>query len=157
EILVVVRRGTEPPQDIDDLAGLSVMVLEGSSYEEPLAAAADPNLAWEVRSDVGIEDLLQAVSDGAIDATLVDSSIFRINRSFYPQLDVAFTVPGAVPHAWAFPPGPDDSLAQKARTFFVQARADGRLSGILDRFYVDVERLGQFDMYHFLERVRDRL
>ncbi len=159
EILAVVRRGGPQPRDMEDLAGLDIMVLAGSSYEEALedAGVSVPDLAWEVRSDVGIEDLLQAVSDGAVDVTLVDSNILRINRSFYPQLEVAFTLPGKVPHAWAFPPGPDDSLAQEARAFFMQAREEGLLAELLDRFYVDVERLGQFDMYHFLERVRDRL
>ncbi|MEJ8567610.1 membrane-bound lytic murein transglycosylase MltF [Elongatibacter sediminis] len=159
EILAVTRRRGANIGSLADLAGRSVMVIGGSSYEEALQQAREqvPGLTWEARDDVGIEDLLQAVSDGAVDATLIDSTIFRINRSFYPRLRIAFTLPGSVPHAWAFAPGPDDSLAQKARAFFLQVREDGRLAEVLDRFYVDVERLGQFDMFHFLERVRDRL
>lgn len=159
EILAVTRRGGPQPNGLDELAGLKVMVLAGSSYQEALqdARAANPELRWEVRSDVGIEDLLLAVADGAVDVTLVDSNIFAINRSFYPRLRVAFALPGAVPHAWAFAPGSDDTLAQKARAFFVQARANGLLEAIMKRFYTDIERLGHFDMFHFLQRVRDRL
>jgi membrane-bound lytic murein transglycosylase F len=159
EILAVVRRGGPKPTDMAALPGLKVMVLAGSSSEEALEAvrATVPELRWEPRSDVGIEDLLLAVSDGAIDVTLVDSNIYRFNRTFYPRLEVAFTLPGTVPHAWAFPPGPDDSLVEQARAFFLQAQADGRLAALLERFYVEVERLGRFDMFHFLERVRNRL
>ncbi len=159
EILAVTRRDDRQPESLAGLAGLNVMVLAGSSYEEALedAAGTTPGLDWEARSDVGIEDLLLAVSDGAIDVTLVDSNIFSINRSFYPRLDTAFTLPGTIPHAWAFRPGADDSLAQKARTFFLQSRLNGSLDAVMEHFYVESERLNQFDMFHFLERVRDRL
>lgn len=159
EILAVVRRDGPRPASLADLAGLRVMVLAGSSYEDALESAAGdlPVPGWEPRADVGIEDLLLAVSDGVADATLIDSNIYRINRPFYPKLEIAFRLPGTVPHAWAFPPGPDDSLVQKARAFFFQAEADGRLNALVDHFYADVARLEPFDMLHFLERVRDRL
>ena len=159
EILVITRAGEAAPEEIGDLADLDVMVVAGSGYEEALAAAREsvPNLRWEARPDVGIEELLLAVADGAIDATLVDSSIFRINRSFYPRLEVAFTMPGTLPHAWAFAPGPDDSLAAASRAFFLQAGEDGTVAAIFERYYTDSDRLGQFDMFHFLERIRERL
>ena len=68
------------------MAGLKIMVIAGSSYEEALQRAkADlPGLEWESRSDVGMEELLLAVSDGAIDATLVDSTIYSVNGHYYP-------------------------------------------------------------------------
>ena len=52
------------------------MVIADSSYEESLALARIdvPELEWEPRSDVGMEELLLAVSDGAIDATLVEAA-----------------------------------------------------------------------------------
>lgn len=159
EILVVTRPGEPAPQGIADLAGLELAVVAGSGFEETLQSAGEnlPGLRWEARTDAGVEDLLLAVADGAIDATLVDSSMFRINRSFYPRLQVAFTLPASMPRAWAFAPGPDDSLVQEARSFFLQARQEGRVAAIFERYYTDSDKLGQFDLFHFLERVRDRL
>ena len=156
---VIYRRGQPRPQDLADLQNLKTMVIAGSSYEEALHEAKKryPELEWESRSDVGIEDLLLAVSDGAIDTTLVDSSIYRLNSNFYPRAATAFSLPGTLPHAWAFPPGPDDSLVQKARTFMRQARNSGRLQAINDAFHAPRQSLNRSGMFQFLEQVRQRL
>ena len=83
-VLVVYRRGMERPREVVDLVGLNIMVIAGTSYETLLEEARQevPGLVWEARSDVGMEDLLLALSDGAIDVTLVDSSIFTLNSFF---------------------------------------------------------------------------
>ena len=115
------------------------MVIAGSSYEEALAEAKKtqyPELEWESRGDVGIEDLLLAVSDGAIDTTLIDSNIYSLNSHFYPRAATAFSLPGTLPHAWAFSarvrmtawckrPGP--SCCRPGN--------QGRLQAITDAFY----------------------
>ena len=94
--MVVYRRGQRRPRGMEDLLGLKIMVIAGSSYEEALKAARRdlPELEWEPRSDVGMESLLLAVSDGAIDATLVDSNIYNLNGHNYPRVAVAFTLDG---------------------------------------------------------------
>ncbi len=157
--VVIYRRGQPRPQALADLQGLKTMVIAGSSYEEALKEANRqyPALAWESRSDVGIEDLLLAVSDGVIDATLVDSSIYQLQAHFYPRAATAFSLPGTLPHAWAFPPGPDDSLVQKAGAFMRQARDSGRLQAIKDHFKQSRESLNRSSMFQFLQQVRDRL
>ncbi len=94
QILVIRRRGDSQINDVGDLVGRNVMVIAGSSYEETLESARKevPGLKWESRDDVGIEDLLLAVADQAIDATLVDSNIFAINEDYYPRIEAAFTI-----------------------------------------------------------------
>ncbi len=157
--LVIYRRGQPRPQVLADLQALKTMVIAGSSYEEALLEAKRqyPELEWESRSDVGIEDLLLAVSDGVIDITLVDSSIYQQNSNYYPRAATAFSLPGTVPHAWAFPPGSDDSLVQSARAFMRQARETGRLQAINDRFRAPRQSLDRTGMFQFLEQVRERL
>jgi membrane-bound lytic murein transglycosylase F len=157
--VVVYRRGEKRPAGLSDMIGGKTMVITGSSYEEALLEAQStlPELEWEPRSDVGIEDLLLAVSDGAIDYTLVDSSIFDLNVHFYPGVALAFELPGTVPHAWAFPGGSDDSLAQKARTFMLQAHNRGRLEDISNAFFADQDKVDRVGMFQFLQQVRDRL
>ena len=158
-IVAVYRRGQKRPRSLEDLAGLRIMVLAGSSYEEMLREASKtlPGLDWEARSDVGLEELLLAVSDGAIDATLVDSTIFDLNGHFYPRIAAGFELPGALPHAWAFPPGPDDSLVQKARTFMRQFQDSGRLDSLQEAFYSTGDRMERVGMIPFLRQVRERL
>jgi len=157
--VVVYRRGKKRPASIADLVGLEVMVIAGSSYEETLRAARveHPELNWETRDDVGMEELLLAVADGAIDATLVDSNIFSLNGHYYPRIATAFTLPGTLPHAWAFPPGSDDSLLQKARTFLRQARHNGRLAALYEAYYSIDDRMDRVGMSQFMRQVRERL
>ncbi|MDT8319697.1 MAG: membrane-bound lytic murein transglycosylase MltF [Xanthomonadales bacterium] len=157
--VALYRRGQPKPRSMEDLVGRKLMVLAGTSYEEQLRAAQSelPDLEWEPRSDVGIEDLLLAISDGAIDTTLVDSNIYSLNRSFYPSVAVGFTLEETLSHAWAFPPGDDDSLVQKARVFLRQAKRSGQLQALHEAFYAPRERLDRVGMFQFMEQVRERL
>ena len=157
--LVIYRRGQPRPHALADLQNLKTMVIAGSSYEEALLEAKRqyPELEWESRSDVGIEELLLAVSDGVIDITLVDSSIYQQHSNYYPRAATAFSLPGTVPHAWAFPPGSDDSLVQTAKAFMRQAMDSGRLQAINDRFRAPRQSLDRTGMFQFLEQVRKRL
>ena len=156
--LIVYRRGQPRPRNFGDLVGLKVMVIANSSYEEALQLAKfdHPGLEWEPRSDIGMEELLLAVADGAIDTTLIDSSIYSLNEHFYPRVGTAFTLPGTLPHAWAFPPGPDRSLVEKAGEFMQQVKEDGRLSVLLDTFYHS-GRMDRVGMHQFMGQVRNRL
>jgi membrane-bound lytic murein transglycosylase F len=157
--VAVYRQGRKRPRSLADLAGMKLMVIAGSSYEELLRDAQrdHPQLQWETRNDVGMEELLLAVADGAVDATLVDSNIFSLSGHFYPRIAVAFTLPGTLPHAWAFAPGSDDSLLQKARTFLRQAKHSGRLAALHEAFYAPTDRLDRVGMTQFMRQVRERL
>jgi membrane-bound lytic murein transglycosylase F len=157
--LVVYRRGQSRPESLEDLAGRKIMVIAGSSYEEALKEAVKtiPDLEWEARSDVGMESLLLAVADGAIDATLLDSNIYKLNGHYYPRIAVGFSLPGTLPLSWAFPQGPDDSLLNEAYAFMQQTVDSGRLQEIQNAFYLPENRLDRVGMFQFLQQVRDRL
>ena len=146
--LVVYRNGATRPRDLFDLVGQRVAVIAGSSYEAQLEEASKslPGLQWSAQTNAGIEDLLIAIAEGELDATLVDSSIFRINSQFYPRVRAGFTLPGAQQHAWAFLPGNDDSLVQKARSFFRLTRENGTLALILGQYEDDNHRLDRVGM-----------
>jgi membrane-bound lytic murein transglycosylase F len=157
--LVISRHGKKQPKNLAGLVGRKIMVVDGSSHVEALQQAQleYPALQWETRADVGIESLLLAIADKAIDVTLVDSSVFELHKAFYPRLEVAFSLPGTVPHAWAFPPGRDLSLVDSANVFMQQAKNSGLLADIMQQFYEAIANHEPFDMVHFLQRLRDRL
>ena len=157
--VVVYRRGKPRPGDISDLLGKRVAVIAGSSYETQLEKAREtlPDLQWSARNDVGIEDLLIAIAEGELDATLVDSNIFKINQRFYPRMQAGFTMPGSQAHAWAFLPGDDDSLVQKARSFLRLTRENGQLALLQNRYEESNNELDRVGMFQFMKQVRDRL
>jgi membrane-bound lytic murein transglycosylase F len=158
-IEVVYRRGQTRPRSLEDLAGQRLAVIAGSSYEEALetAAASIDGLEWTSVTLGGIEDLLLAVAQDELDATLVDSSIFEISRSYYPRLDAAFDLDQPQPHAWAFERDDDDSLAHKAEQFLSLAETNGELAAIQQKFRHQSHQLDQVGMYQFLKQVRARL
>lgn len=157
--IVVYRRGKTRPHSLPDLLGLRLAVIADSSYEELLQKAQQvlPDLQWTSAKTMGMEDLLLAVTDGELDATLVDSNIFSINSQFYPRLQVGFTLADNQPQAWAFLPGDDDSLLQKARSFFKLMRENGRLAAIQSSYYAQDNELDRVGMFQFMQQVRNRL
>ena len=157
--LVLYKRGQKRPRSYADLVGLKIMVIAGSSYEETLELVQYDlaDLEWEPRSDVGMEELLLAVSDGAIDATLSDSTIYGLNSHYYPRVAIAFTLPGTLPHAWAFPGGEDRSLVIEAEQFLDRMKEDGSLAALLDSFYTAGKRMDRVGMHQFMRQVRKRL
>jgi membrane-bound lytic murein transglycosylase F len=158
-ILVLYRRGQARPRRFADLVGLKLMVIADSSYEETLDLARMdlPELSWEPRDDVGMEELLLAVSDGAIDATLVDSTIYELNGHFYPRVSVGFELPGLSGQAWAFPGGEDRSLAEAAQRYFRELEESGSLQPLLDAFYGAEARMDRVGMHTFTRQLRRRL
>jgi membrane-bound lytic murein transglycosylase F len=157
--LVVFRRDLPRPRSIQDLVGLNMAVIGSSSYDDLLMdhASTLPQLQWEAREGVGMEDLLLAIDHGELDATLVDASIFSINRQFYPSVVGAFELQGKQPQAWAFVRDDDDSLSQQAEQFLHEYRSDGRLAALRERFYTNQDRLDYVGMFHFMHKVRERL
>jgi membrane-bound lytic murein transglycosylase F len=156
---VVYRRGKIRPHSLADLVGKKVAVIAGSSYEEILKAAAleIEGLKWESIQDAGMEDLLLAISEGEIDATLVDSNILGINKQFYPGVNKAFALEETQAQAWAFRKTEDESLVQQAQAFIAIASENGSLAALQDRYFNRTDDLNQVGMFHFLKQVRNRL
>lgn len=157
--VVVYRRGSARPKELSDLVGKRIAVIAGSSYEDQLSKAREslPDLQWTTATKGGIEELLIAVAEDELDATLVDSNIFKINSQFYPRVRVGFTLPDSQPHAWAFMHGDDDSLVNKARSFFRLTRENGTLALILGQYENKNQQLDRVGMFQFMKQVRERL
>jgi len=159
ETVVVYKRGRNRPRELADLVGLNLAVIAGSSYESLLEKAREslPELQWTAEHSAGMEDLLLAVADGKLDATLVDSNIFQINSQFYPRLRQGFMLADHQHQAWAFRKGPDDTLVAKARAFFKVIESNGKLLAIQNRYNETGNSLDRVGMFQFMKQVRNRL
>lgn len=157
--IVVYKRGKTRPRKLPDLLGIRLSVIAGSSYEGLLEKAQEvlPDLHWTAEKAMGMEGLLLAIADGELDATLVDSNIFNINSQFYPGLKAGFTIADNQPQAWAFLPGDDDSLVQKARSFFRLINENGELVALQNRYKDNGNELDRVGMFQFMKQVRNRL
>ena len=157
--IVIYKRGKFRPRKLPDLLGMRLSVIAGSSYEDLLIKAQKilPELQWTSEKVMGMEGLLLAITDNELDATLVDSNIFKINSQFYPGLKTGFTLAEKQQQAWAFLPGNDDSLVQKSRSFFKLIKDNGRLAEIQNRYDENGNELDRIGMFQFMKQVRSRL
>ncbi|MFC1701945.1 membrane-bound lytic murein transglycosylase MltF [Pseudomonadota bacterium] len=157
--IVVYKRGNTRPRKLSDLIEMRLSVIAGSSYEDLLVSAQKdlPELQWTAEKTRGMEGLLLAIADGELDATLVDANIFKINSQFYPGLKTGFSLADHQHQAWAFLPGDDDSLVEKARSFFKLINENGRLAAIQNRYDENGNDLDRVGMFQFMKQVRNRL
>ena len=156
---LIYRRGTGKPQSLTDLQDSEIVVMAGSSHAETMRALEQdlPLLEWREDPEAESADLLTALADGDLDYTVADSTDFNINRHFHPELRIALDLEVADSIAWAFAPGSDDSLIQKANQYLAKIRRNGELTRILDRYYGHNEDFDYVGTRSFIRHYETRL
>lgn len=153
---VVYRTKHAKPTGVKDLVGLHLGVLTGSHHAERLAELRKqyPGLSWSEFDAESPDDLLRRVSEGSLDAAIVDSDSIQLSRYFYPDVDVAFDLNGPEGLAWAFPFAGDDYVYKAANKFFARIQKDGTLKRLIERYYGNASQLARVDANAFLEKVQ---
>lgn len=155
---VVCRRDNVQPEDLNELVGLDLEVIDDSSYSERLQSMKDdqyPNLEWSEAENVGTESLLRKVWQRDIHCTIADSNIVDINRRYFPELITPINLGRAQELAWAMPPG-SDRLQKAARTWFREFRESGRLEALQERYYGFFEIFDYVDIRTYIRRIDGR-
>ena len=106
QVLVQPKKSTdEKITDVTQLVGKEVYVEENSKYHQRLMNL-DNELGGGIvikpidRDTLIAEDLIAMVSDGEIPLTVVDSDIARINKTYYPDIDVSTEISFPQRAAW---------------------------------------------------------
>ena len=132
-------QGQAPITDVTELVGREVYVEKDSKYLRRLNNLNDELgggiIIHEVDGDTLItEDLIEMVSDGKIPLTVVDSDIARLNRTYYPALDIDLPVSFAQRASWAV--APDKTwLADSINNWFAQASPQETNKELLKQFF----------------------
>ncbi len=108
--VLVQPRSSDRVTDVTQLVGRDIYVEEGSKYHQRLINLNNElgggiNIHTVDRDTLITEDLIDMVAGGEIPLTVVDSDIARINKTYYPKLDI--TMPLSFPQrsSWAVSPG----------------------------------------------------
>lgn len=154
---VVCRRDRVQPEAVEDLIGLDLRVIAGSSYAERLAVLKEeyPQLSWREIDDADTEALLREVWESKFDCTVADSTIVDINRRYFPELIAPFNLSREQPLAWALPAGAGD-LEKAVNRWLRDFEADGRLAVLLERYYGFFEAFDYVDVSVYLRRIEKR-
>ncbi len=155
---VIYRLGNSRPASAQELIGRQIEVPAGTSYVERLNELKQeyPELKW-TEVDKDSEQLLQAVWEGLLEISIADSNVVAINRQYFPELQVAFTIQKSEPLAWAFPLSEDNSLYEAAAKYLEKQRASGQLAQLIDRYYGPASQSNFINISVYKVRVRNRL
>lgn len=156
---VVCRRNNGPiPKNTADLVGKKVIVIDNSSYLETLNALKQTNqqLEWETALQGNTEQLLEMVWKKVIDCTVADSTIVNINRRYYPELVVAFSLDEPQPISWVLSANALD-LKKNLVSWFEEFSQSGELAVWQERYYGHVEIFDYVDTRKYIRRIKERL
>jgi membrane-bound lytic murein transglycosylase F len=107
--VLVQPRSANRISDVTQLVGQDVYVEKNSKYQQRLQNLNDElgggiKIHAVDRDTLITEDLLEMVSKGDIPLTVVDSDIARLNKTYYPQLDITLELSFKQRSQWAVAP-----------------------------------------------------
>jgi membrane-bound lytic murein transglycosylase F len=155
---VVFKQGKKRPRELKDLSG-TLMVTANSSHVENLKILQKSYsyLTWLETGDLDAEELLLQVLDEKVDYTIIDSNILAINRRYYPEISIAFTIKQAEPLAWVVNKTGDDSIFASLIEFFGVVHHNGTLLALNDKYYGHVEDFDYVDTRLFIKAIATEL
>ncbi len=145
-------------RSLEDLAGKTVHVRRGTSYEERLHELAESGLDVNVilHEDTPTEELISMVADREIEVTIADSNIALLNRRYYPDIRIAFPIEEPESLGWAVRKG-DSRLLEEINRFLDKIKGSGLLARIYNKYYANVEIFDYIDLKKFHKRIETRL
>ncbi|MGD8845389.1 MAG: membrane-bound lytic murein transglycosylase MltF [Desulfobacteraceae bacterium] len=158
EQLVVGRRGGFSPKDISDLAGSAIWMTGSSHRAETLnAIKADyGEVPWNILSDYSSEELLQMVWNQSLPLTMVESHTLAMNRRYYPELVIHFTLGTSKKLAWAMNPH-SRRLQREVTQWFAKTKTQDFITGLTDYYFSHLEKFDYVDLVRFRQRIQNRL
>ena len=157
---VVYRSGgAKRPRKTSDLPNRAIMVTAGSSHVERLQKlkTKHPQIKWQESVSETPENLLVRVWEKNLDLTVADSNIVSVVRQFYPDLQIAFSLPPDDKLAWMFTHSNDKSLVAAANKFLKDFKKSGELNRLLDRYYGPSSQFNYVNSKKFLQRIDELL
>ena len=133
---LVYRHGAIRPNSLAEIGNGDLEIAANSSHAKTLRAARDalPGLAWIENRSTDSQALLDGVSSGDIDYTIVDSTEFALAHDEHPELRIAFDFPGGQSLAWAASTH-DPEFLRDVTWYFSRLQTDGELAAIVGRYY----------------------
>ena len=155
---LVFKQGNVRPRKVEDLTG-KLMVVSGSSYVENLEQLQKTHsgLKWQETAEFDSEELLNKVLAGEIDYTVIDSNNLAINRSYYPEISIGFSIDQPERLAWMVSKNSHDDILASLIEFFGKVHHDGTLLALDDKYYGHIEKFNYVETRTFIKAVASTL
>lgn len=126
---VITRRDSQIAK-IEDLAEHTAVTIAGSSHQEQLRGLGFPE-----KQEKHVEftsEYYTEISEGNADFAVVDSITAARDLADFPDLEIAFRLPGEEHYGIALPPGSD--LLPLLDRFLARTKANGELQRVIERY-----------------------
>jgi membrane-bound lytic murein transglycosylase F len=140
---------------IEDLKGLEIVVPSATSYADTLYKQY-PGIDWSLDENLLTPALLEKVRNKEIECTVSDSTIFDINRRYYPEISVRFTLHEGSQLAWMFRKN-NPRLDSAIRKWFTSYQASGEYAQKIEKYYGYIDVFDYVDIQKFKRRIKSRL
>jgi len=156
---VVYRTDARPVESAYDLLGRRVVVPSGSAAVSYLQSATmeHPLIRWEISTTTDEEALVQAVLDGEIDVTIIDTRTVTVMRQQNALLTAGLTFAKPAPIAWAFSTLADPTLVAEVENFFEEIERHGEIGKLTERYFDSTNHQTYLNLKVFNRRVEDTL
>ncbi len=159
---VLIQHSLTPRvRSLDQLpSNANLVAIEGSSHAEllrRLRSGEHPDLSWYEEPDTIMFDLMQRVQNREIDFAAIDSTIFDLERPYFPRVEVAMELSDPQPVAWVLAPQTSGDLVTAVNRFINQLRESGELGEIVRSYYLHNEPFNVAGSLTLLERIEKRL
>lgn len=158
---VLIQHSQEPPvRSLEQITpDHTLVVIAGSSHAELLQELRleHRNLHWAEEPNTIMFELMERVQNREIDFAIIDSSIFELERPYFPRVEVAIELGEPQPLAWALKPDRDKDFLTEVNRFLRNYRASGELDELVAGVYSHNEPFNVAGSLTLLERIEDRL
>ncbi|MFC1489013.1 membrane-bound lytic murein transglycosylase MltF [Thermodesulfobacteriota bacterium] len=155
---IITHRSNLSVKRVEDLAGKTVHIRQGTSYQERLEALRKQGLDIKAKLHVDIptQELIRRVAEKEIEITIADSNIALLNRRYYPQIEIGDPINEKEYLGWVVK---KDSLDFRDRinVFFDKIKKSGEFTRIYNKYYKDVETFDYVDIRAYHRRLETRL
>lgn len=147
------------PTGAGQLAGKVLAVAGGSHHPARLQSLKGrlPGLAWTEIPGASEENLLGMVHAGKSACAVVDTHDWELHRHLFPDVRLAFELPGKTLFGWIFQDTRGESLRESANAWLAMRQADGTVARLRDRYYAHMQSLTEADTHGFHKAIRLRL
>jgi membrane-bound lytic murein transglycosylase F len=158
---VIYVAGTRRPRNLEQMAGMKTLVLEGSSHAEllaSLAATGHSQLQWQTIPGADYTALLEKLGKGKAQLAIIDSNEFTLLQSLFPRLKVAFDLGEPQELAWYLPPTTENSrLLHHINFFFQRLRDSGELARLEEQHFGHTQGATRIGSHTFNLNMRRKL
>ena len=155
---IVVHRDNTGIKKAEDLAGKTVHVRKGTSYQERLEALKKDgiDLTIELQDNTPTEELIQQVAKKTVEVTVADENIALLNRRYYPKAILAGPITESEQLGWALNINAH-KLLERVNKFFNTINKNGKFAEIYNKYYAHIDLFDYVDLRTYHRRLITRL